>query len=203
MKIILMQDVYKQGVAGDVVSVAPGFARNYLIPRGMALKATPGSLKQAENLRKRADVRRAEKNKEYTQIAERIKGLEMFFSVRAGETGKLYGSVTSAEIAAQLKEMVGLEVDRRRIGDQPLRELGEFSVPVRLEAGLIPHVRVVVFREGEDPRVGDAVVEEAVEAAPAAQVEMIDEVPAEPAESMEEVSAEQAESVEETPSDQV
>lgn len=152
MKIILLQDVYKKGVAGEVVNVAPGFARNYLIPRGMAAKATPGSLRQSENLRKQADIRRAERDKEFGAIAERVQGLKLYFGVKAGESGKLYGSVTSAEIAEQLKQEIGLEIDRRRIGDQPLRELGQVSVPVRLDAGLVPHIQVVVFREGHDPR---------------------------------------------------
>lgn len=152
MKIILLQDVYKKGVAGEVVNVAPGFARNYLIPRGMADKATPGALRKSENLRKLADIRRAERDQEYGAIAEKIQGLRLYFGVKAGESGKLYGSVTSGEIAEQLKGEIGLDIDRRRIGDQPLRELGEVSVPVRLDAGLVPYVQVVVYREGHDPR---------------------------------------------------
>ena len=99
MKIILLQDVYKKGVAGEVVNVAPGFARNYLIPRGIAVKATPGALRKAENLRKQADVRRAEREKEFDVIADKIRGLELYFSVKASEAGKLYGSVTPADIA--------------------------------------------------------------------------------------------------------
>lgn len=152
MKIILLQDVYKKGVAGEVVNVAPGFARNYLIPRGMASKATPGALRKSENLRKQADVRRAERDKEYGAIAEKIQGLRLYFGVRAGESGKLYGSVTPGDISEQLKQAIGLDIDRRRIGDQPLRELGEVAVPIRLDAGLVPHIQVVVFREGQDPR---------------------------------------------------
>jgi large subunit ribosomal protein L9 len=152
MKIILLQDVYKKGVAGEVVNVAPGFARNYLIPRGMASKATPGALRKSENLTKQADIRRAERDKEFGVIAEKVQSLRLYFGVKAGESGKLYGSVTSAEIAEQLKQELGLDIDRRRIGDQPLRELGEISVPVRLDAGLVPHVQVVVYREGHDPR---------------------------------------------------
>ncbi len=152
MKVILTQDVYKKGVAGEVVNVAPGYARNYLIPQGMAVKASAGALQQLQNLRGRAEVRRAERDQEYGQIAEKIHELKLFFSVKAGETGKLYGSVTSATIAEALKDEIGLDIDRRRIGDRPLRELGEFAVPVRLEAGLNPTVQVVVFREGADPR---------------------------------------------------
>ncbi|MCC6905121.1 MAG: 50S ribosomal protein L9 [Anaerolineae bacterium] len=152
MKVVLLQDVYKQGVAGELVEVAPGFARNYLIPRGMAVKATVGALRRFENLRAAADLRRAERNKEYNAVAERLQGVTLYFGVRAGDTGKLYGSVTPGEIADALKEEIGLEIDRRRIGDKALRELGLFHVPVRLDANIVPTVDVVVFREGEDPR---------------------------------------------------
>ncbi len=182
MKIILLQDVYKKGVAGEVVDVAPGYARNFLIPRGMAMKATPGALRQHENLRKASTMRRAEREKEFSQIAEQLQGVVLYFSVRAGETGKLYGSVTASDIAEQIKTQHGLDIDRRRVGDRPLRELGEFSVPVRLDAGLAPHIKVVVFREGQDPREGAeppaAVAEEAPpEAAP--EIEAAGEPPAE------------------------
>ena len=153
MKIILLQDVYKKGVAGEVVDVAPGYARNYLIPQGMAVKATPGALRQLENLRKQAGVRRAEQEQEFDQIAEKIESLTLYFPVKAGETGKLYGSVTPAQIAEQLQTEIGLEFDRRRIGDRPLRELGGFAVPVRLDTGLTPTVKVVIFREGTEPPV--------------------------------------------------
>ncbi len=163
MKVILLTDIYKKGVAGDVVDVAPGFARNYLIPRGMAVKATPGAMRRLENLRKHSEVRRAERGQEFGKIAEQIEGLTLYFGVRAGETGKLYGSVTPAEIAEQLHELVGLEIDRRRIGDRPLRELGTFEVPVRLDANLTPHVKVIIFREGEDPRLAGAAAETAAE----------------------------------------
>jgi len=152
MKVILMQDVYKKGVAGEVVEVAPGYARNFLIPRGMAVKATPGAMRAAENLRKQAVVRRAERDQEYSKLAEQIRQIELYFPVRAGETGKLYGSVTPSDIAEQVKVNYGIELDRRRVGDHPLRELGDFMVPVRLEAGLAPQLRVVIFREGHDPR---------------------------------------------------
>ncbi len=159
MKILLLEDIYKQGVAGEVVDVAPGYARNYLIPRGLAVKATPGSLRQLENLRKQAVERRSEQSKQYSAIAEKIEGLTLYFGVKAGETGKLYGSVTTGDIAERLQEEIGLEIDRRRIGDRPLRELGNFAVPVRLEAGLTPSVKVVIHREGEDPLKAEAEAE--------------------------------------------
>jgi large subunit ribosomal protein L9 len=173
MKVILMQDVYKKGVAGEVVEVAPGYARNYLIPRGMAVKATPGAMRAAENLRKQATTRRAQRDQEYSVMAEQIRQIQLYFSVRAGETGKLYGSVTPGDIAEQVKVNYGIDLDRRRVGDHPLRELGEFMVPVRLEAGLAPQLKVVIFREGQDPREAEALAAEAAEAAAPAE-----EVPA-------------------------
>jgi large subunit ribosomal protein L9 len=162
MKVILLEDVYKQGVAGEVVNVAPGYARNYLIPKRLAVKVTPGALKQSETLRQHVEVRRAEKGEKFSKIAEQVEGLTLYFGVKASETGKLYGSVTPVEITERLEEEIGLEIDRRRVGDRPLRELGEHMVPVRLDAGLAPAVRVIVFREGADPRL---VVEEEAEEA--------------------------------------
>jgi large subunit ribosomal protein L9 len=163
MKVILLEDVYKQGVAGEVVNVAPGYARNFLIPRGLAVKVTPGALRQSEALRQRVEVRLAEKEEKFGKIAEQVEQLTLYFGVKASETGKLYGSVTPAEIAEQLEAEIGLEIDRRRVGDRPLRELGEHMVPVRLDAGLAPAIRVIVFREGEDPRLVEAEAEESAE----------------------------------------
>ena len=179
MKVILLEDVYKHGVAGDLVEVAPGFARNYLIPRGMAAKATPGSIKQFENLRKTADVRRASLEKKYEAIAEQVRELELAFPVKAGETGKLYGSVTNAMIAERLHELIGLEIDSRRVGDRALRELGVFDVPVRLDAGLSPTVKVIVHREGENPQ--DRVEAERQAEIAEAQAEALEEMAAEKA----------------------
>jgi large subunit ribosomal protein L9 len=143
----------------------------------MAVKATPGAMRAAENLRKQAAVRRAERDREFSALAEQIRVMELYFPVRAGETGKLYGSVTPGDIADQIKTSYGIELDRRRVGDHPLRELGEFMVPVRLEAGLAPTLRVVIFREGHDPRDEAGQAEEAVEAVaePVMVEEMVEE----------------------------
>ncbi len=151
MKVILIADVYKHGVAGEVVEVADGFARNYLIPKGLAVKATPGALKQAEKLRKEAAARRARINNELAALAEQLDGLVLTFAAKAGPRGKLYGSVTTADIADAIKEKLGIEIDRRRIAQKPLRELGEHQVVIRLGAELSPQVTVVIHREGEEP----------------------------------------------------
>ena len=151
MKVILTADVYKHGVAGEVIDVANGFARNYLIPQGMAIKATPGSLKRSAKLRAEADKRRKLRDSELQALAEKIEALTLAFPVKAGETGKLYGSVTSGHVSEAIETEMGISIDRRRIGDQPLRELGEHKVAVRLSASLSPEVTVLVHREGEAP----------------------------------------------------
>jgi large subunit ribosomal protein L9 len=149
MKVLLLKDVYKLGHAGDVKKVADGYGRNYLLPQGLAVLATPGALKQAETLRQNAAIARAKLNAELGGVAEKLGATTLTFAVKAGETGKLYGSITPTMIADAIKRAAGLEVDRRNVGHQPLRELGEYKVPVRLTTELIPAVKVIVYREGE------------------------------------------------------
>lgn len=149
MRVLLLKDVYKLGHAGDVKKVADGYARNFLIPSQLATLATAGAVKQAETLRQNAAIARAKLNAELSGVAEKLNGLTITFAVKAGETGKLYGSVTPAVIADEIKKASGLDVDRRNVGHQPLRELGEFKVPVRLTTDLIPQIKVIIHREGE------------------------------------------------------
>jgi large subunit ribosomal protein L9 len=149
MKVLLLKDVYKLGHAGDVKKVADGYARNFLIPQRLATPATTTAIKQAETLRQNAAIARAKLNEELSGVAEALNALTLTFAVKAGETGKLYGSVTSAQIADEIKRASGLEVDRRNVGNQPLREVGEYKVPVRLTTDLIPTVTVIIHREGE------------------------------------------------------
>lgn len=149
MKVLLLQDVYKLGRAGDIKKVADGYGRNYLIPQGLAALATQEAIKQAGHIRKSADVQRSILNKEMGGIAEQLKGRVLTFPVRASETGKLYGSVTTTMVAESLSEQVGIEISRRQIDSQPLRLLGEYTVGVRLTVDLIPEITVIVHREGE------------------------------------------------------
>lgn len=149
MKVLLLKDVYKLGHAGDVKKVADGYGRNYLLPQRLAVLATSAALKQAETLRQNAAISRAKLNDELKGVADQLNALTLTFPMKAGETGKLYGSITSANIAAKIKEQSGLEIDRRNIPAQPIRELGESKVAVRLTADLIAQVKVVVHREGE------------------------------------------------------
>jgi large subunit ribosomal protein L9 len=151
MKIILTQDVPKLGSSGTVQDVAPGFARNYLIPQGMAVIATKGSIKQVEE-RQAADARRiAKQEEELRGLSERIQGMRVQIEARVGDQGRLFGSVTSAEIAHKLSEQAGEEIDRRKIDlDEPIRTVGEHQVTVRLVGRLQPSITVVVW-DPENP----------------------------------------------------
>lgn len=149
MKVLLLQDVYNLGRAGDVKKVANGYGRNYLMPQGLAVLATPGALKQAEHIRTKATEQRAILNKEMGVIAEKLVGVSLTFPARASETGKLYGSITSQMVADALTEKLGLEITRRQLDMQPLRTLGEHIIHVRLTMDMIPEVKVIIHREGE------------------------------------------------------
>lgn len=151
MKVLLLKDVYKLGHAGDVKKVADGYARNYLIPRGMAALATPGAVKKAETLRSAASKLREKMNAELGGLAEKVDACKLFFAAKAGDTGKLYGSITTQHVAEALSKELGETVDRRIVVHQPIRELGSYKVPVRLTADLIAHVTVTVHREGQAP----------------------------------------------------
>lgn len=182
MKVILLSYVYKHGVEGEVIDVADGFARNYLIPKGLAVQATEGELKRAKKLREQAAVKRAALDQKMNELARIIDGVELFFGRRAAATGKLFGSVTTQEIAEELMKKTGVDINRRRISQQQLRELGTHDVPVRLGNEISPVLKITVVREeefndfmakkaaAEAQPVAEAVVEtaaEAVEAQPA------------------------------------
>ncbi len=151
MKIILTQDVPKLGSSGTVQEVAPGFARNYLIPQGMAVIATRGSIKQVEE-RQAADARRVAKQEEELRgLSDRLQGMRVQIEARVGEQGRLFGSVTAADIAEKLSAQVGEEIDRRKIDlDEPIRTVGEHSVTIRLVGRLQPTVNVIVW-DPENP----------------------------------------------------
>jgi large subunit ribosomal protein L9 len=179
MKVLLLKDVYKLGRAGDVKKVADGYGRNYLIPQGMAVLATPGALKQVEHIKASATVQRAILNKEMDAVAQRLNGAILNFTMKASETGKLYGSVTNQMLTDALKEKLGVEVARRQIDVQPIRTLGEFKVNIRLTVDLIPSVKVFVYREGEAiVTQTEAVQPEAIQAeAPQAEVTLAEAAP--------------------------
>jgi large subunit ribosomal protein L9 len=141
MKVILQREVQKLGVPGDVVTVADGFARNYLVPRRLATPATKGALRQAETLRRAHDQRVHRARAEAEGRAERLSAGPIVVSARAGEEGRLFGSITSADLAAAIAEQTGEAVDRHdiRLAD-PIRSVGAHEVVVRLH----PEVTVSV-----------------------------------------------------------
>jgi large subunit ribosomal protein L9 len=149
MKVLLVKDVYKLGRAGDVKKVADGYGRNFLLPQGLAVLATPSALAQVEHIRAQADSKRAVMNNELGGIAEILSKLTLAFPAKAGETGKLYGSITPAMIAEAIKKKTGVEIQRRQMDFEPIRALGTYKVHVRLTIDLIPEVTVIVHREGE------------------------------------------------------
>jgi large subunit ribosomal protein L9 len=157
MRVLLLKDVYKLGRAGDVKKVADGYGRNYLLPQGLAVLATPGAMKQADRIRTTATELRSRLNQEMSSVAERLGGLTLTFPAKAGETGKLYGSITTAMLAEAIERETGSKIDRRQIDSQPLKTLGVHKARIRLTVDLIPELSVVVHREGEPPESAYAV----------------------------------------------
>ena len=137
------------GRAGDVKKVANGFGRNYLLPQGLAVLATPGALKQAETIRKSAEKHRAREMEDAQAISNQLAGIELLFERRAGETGKLYGSVTSGDIATAIQERTGIELDKRKVAlPEPIRNLGKQEVVIKLMIDLSTTIGVEVLPLG-------------------------------------------------------
>ncbi|HET6845270.1 MAG TPA: 50S ribosomal protein L9 [Anaerolineales bacterium] len=168
MKVLLIKDVYKLGRAGDVKKVADGYGRNFLLTQGLAVLATAGTLKTAEKIRAQAEIKRAALNSELKGLSDQIAALSLAFPVKAGETGKLYGSITTQDVASAIQEQTRYEVKRQQIDMQPIRTIGEFKARVRLTVDLIPEVRILVHREGES---AEAAAQAAAEAAALAEAE--------------------------------
>ena len=144
MKIVLREDVEALGRKGDLVDVADGYARNFLVPRGLAMKATRGVIAQAEAMRRNRAAREDRDRGEAQELATRLTQQSISVVARAGEGGKLFGSITSADIADAVKAQVGVELDRRSIVlAESIKELGAVEVPVRLH----PDVQVAVAVE--------------------------------------------------------
>ena len=150
MEVILREHVDSLGRRGEVVKVADGYARNYLLPRKLALLATEGNKKQVERERGKFEVKEAEERKVAEAMAERVGALEIAIARKVGETEALYGSVTTADIAQALKTQ-GLEIDRRKLQlAEPIKKLGDFEVPIRLHPDVTARVKVKVVAERAD-----------------------------------------------------
>lgn len=150
MEVVLRETIENLGRPGDVVTVRPGYARNYLLPRKLAYAATPGNLKMIEQERRNLARREAERREEAEKLRDMLAELELVFTRRVGEQDVLYGSVTSSDIGDEL-EAKGFVVDRRKIAlDEHIKKLGEFVVPVRLFPEVVAEVRLRVEAEGSD-----------------------------------------------------
>jgi len=173
MKVMLIKDVYKLGRAGDIKKVADGYGRNFLIPQGLAVLATAGSVAQAEKIRTQADEKRAVLNNELSGVSDILSKLVLTFPVKAGETGKLYGSITPAMIADAIKAESGIEVNRRQLDFEPIRNLGKHTARARLTIDLVPEITVIVHREGEAVLLEqEETIEEELEEAPTTAQEL-------------------------------
>ena len=147
MRVILMQDVLHTGKRGEVIDVKPGYARNFLIPQGMALEATPGNQSYFEQQKKKIDARHARERDAALEIAGQINGLALEVTKRVGETETLYGSVTATEVA-ELLEQKGVSIDRRRVDlEGGIKTLGEHPVRIELHPEVIAEVMVTVVAE--------------------------------------------------------
>ncbi|HEX7019110.1 MAG TPA: 50S ribosomal protein L9 [Gemmatimonadaceae bacterium] len=147
MEIILRQAVENLGKPGDVVKVKSGYARNYLLPHGLAYEATPGNLKRIQQERDRLEAAENERRGAAQGLAEKLEQVSLTFSARVGEEGKLFGSVTAADIAQQL-EGQGFHIEKRQIDlHEPIKALGVYRIPVRLHADVKPEIRVWVIKQ--------------------------------------------------------
>ncbi len=149
MEVILKEDVVTLGSRGDVVKVAEGYGRNYLLPRKLAIEASKGNKAVIEQM-KAASVRRSAKEKtQAEELAKQFDGLSVSFQRKSGENDQLFGSVTSGDVADAL-EKKGFNVDRRKIQlHEPLRTLGEFSIPIKLHKEVTAHLKVVIAKEAD------------------------------------------------------
>jgi large subunit ribosomal protein L9 len=147
MQVILRERLENLGDAGEIVDVKPGYGRNYLIPKGLAYEASPANVRRMEAERAAQGRKEAETLSEARQQAGAIEGVSLTFNARAGQEGKLFGSITSGDIADKLAEQ-GIQIDRRQIElEEPIKSLGVHSVPVRLHSQVRPEIKVWVIAE--------------------------------------------------------
>jgi len=147
MEVILRQAVEKLGHPGDIVKVSPGFARNYLLPRGIAYEATPGNRKRIAQEKTLLEAAESTRRNSAQELAAKLEEVSLTFSARVGEENKLFGSVTSADIAQQL-EAQGFHIEKRQIDlHDPIRSLGVYRVPIKLHADVKPEIKVWVIKQ--------------------------------------------------------
>jgi large subunit ribosomal protein L9 len=183
MQVILLKDVEKVGLRGEVVDVARGYARNFLLPRRLAETATPAKVAELERRSERRSRQEASTFDQARELGSKLEATELRFEVKAGPTGSLFGSVTATDLADEIWRAARIRVDRRKIGlGDPIKKVGRYEVPVELFTDVTVDVQVLVVAEGgqvsdtEAPGGGldaaaDAEVSDTVEAAPEAELE--------------------------------
>jgi large subunit ribosomal protein L9 len=164
MEVILLRDVEKVGLRGEVVNVAAGYARNFLLPRKLAEQATPARVAEARKVEERRARHEAKTFEDAQQVAERLAQIELRYDAKAGPTGSLFGSVTPTNIADDLWEKHKIRVDRRKVGIDTIKRIGRYSVPIELFQDVTAEVRTLVVPEG-----GELPPEEELEAMAAAE----------------------------------
>ncbi len=148
MKVVLLQNVARLGEAGEVKEVADGYGRNFLLPKGLAEFASPSLLKRAEEQRHAEERRQLTANAGMTDIAQTLEGLAVTIRAKIGAQDRLYGVITSGDIAEEVQRLTGQDIDKRKIElDEPIHQLGEYEVSVRLTRDLVPKLKVIVVEE--------------------------------------------------------
>ena len=164
MKVLLTQDVYNLGHAGEVKTVADGYGRNYLLPRGLAVIATNSTVKRADAVKTAGLKRRAQEQSDMEAVAQVINGVNIQFTARTGEKGKLFGSITAGNIADKLGQLLGKEFDKRKVAlREPIREIGTHVITIRLATDISPTVNVIIVPEGVTAAPAAAPVEAAAQ----------------------------------------
>jgi len=147
MDVILRQSIENLGQPGDIVKVSPGYARNFLLPRGLAYEATEGNRRRLEREREKLEAAEGERRGKAQEIANRLGEVSLTFAARVGDEGKLFGSVTAADIVQQL-EAQGHHIEKRQIDlHEPIKALGVYRVPIRLHADVKPEIKVWVIKQ--------------------------------------------------------
>jgi len=175
MKVLLKQDVHGLGTTGEIKDVAVGYARNYLLPRGLAVVATPGALKTTQAQQEAQARREARMAERAADLGRQIAATHLEFAAKAGPSGRLYGSITTADIAEALERELGMRFDRRKILSDPLREVGHHTVPLRLSADVTAELQVTVRAEGMSEEDSPEGGEDNVESAEASPIDLPEE----------------------------
>lgn len=194
MKVVLLQNVAGLGEAGEVKEVADGYGRNFLLPKGLAEFASPSLLKRAEEQRHAEERRQLTANAGMTDIAQTLEGLAVTIRAKIGAQDRLYGAITSGDIAEEVQRLTGQDIDKRKIElDEPIHQLGEYEVSVRLTRDLVPKLKVIVVEEPAKARAKAKAKPKAKAKAKPKKEAKAEEVAGEVAEATTEETAEEAE----------